>query len=324
MRWATYRSLRSGAELTGLLHDGKLYAEPPGIELIDLIGAPGGLENARRRVLDSAYEITPLSEADLLAPVPRPPSVRDFMSFADHYVDTREAAGLAVEPLFYEQPCFYFSNPAAITAPDAEIPMAPGTARFDFELEVAAIVGAPGRDLSPSEAENHIAGYCILCDWSARDLQIQELVFGNGPAKGKDTATSLGPYLVTPDELAPYRSGRGFDLAMTATVNGVQYSDGNWKSTYWSIAECLAYASRGTEVRPGDVIGLGTVGTGSIIELSSVHGPDDYPWLRPGDEVVLTVGALGQVRGLITPPAAEPRSLRADPAGASRTVDAGQ
>jgi 2-keto-4-pentenoate hydratase/2-oxohepta-3-ene-1,7-dioic acid hydratase in catechol pathway len=136
----------------------------------------------------------------------------------------------------------------------------------------------------------------VMCDFSARDLQQREMRLGLGPAKGKDTATSLGPALVTADELGGRRSGKSFDLAMRAVVNGREYSSGSLDAIYWSFGEMAAYASRGTVLQAGDVIGSGTVGTGCILELSGLHGAERYPWLRPGDEVVLEVEVLGTLR----------------------------
>jgi 2-keto-4-pentenoate hydratase/2-oxohepta-3-ene-1,7-dioic acid hydratase in catechol pathway len=243
--------------------------------------------------------VLPLAGAALLAPIPQPPSIRDFMAFESHVVTSMAAIGASVDPVWYQQPVFYFTNPAAVFGPGADVPMAPGTAMWDYELEVAAVIGRGGADLDPATAAEHIAGYTILCDWSARDLQGVEMRVGLGPAKGKDTATSIGPLLVTPDELAPYRSGRGYALAMTASVNGTAYSAGTWADLHWSFGKLLAYASRGTHLVPGDVIGSGTVGTGCILELSRVHGGAAYPWLRPGDEVALTVQALGTLTGRV-------------------------
>jgi len=163
------------------------------------------------------------------------------------------------------------------------------------------VIGRPGRDIRPEDAESHVAGYTILCDWSARDLQDVEMRQGLGPAKGKDGATSLGPWLVTPDELEDARSDNGFDLRMTATVNGKEYSQGNLSDLHWSFAQMISYASRGTTLRPGDVLGSGTVGTGCILELSRVHGQEAYPYLSPGDDVRLDVDRLGSLRGRIRP-----------------------
>jgi len=302
MRWGTYVSPEDGSRRCGLLVEDELHGIDPAHQLIDLIGGEGiSLDEAAAAASSSPAEIVDPAAVELLSPIPDPPSFRDFMAFENHYVDTRNALDLKVEPVFYEQPCFYFSNPAAVVGPRTDVRSAPGTSQFDYELEIGVIIGRAGADLSVADAESHIAGYCLLCDWSARDLQAKEGVFGTGPAKGKDTATSLGPWLVTPDEVEPYRHLRGYDLAMTASVNGTRYSAGNWSSIYWSIPQLLAFASRGTELRPGDVIGTGTVGTGSILELSAVHGGDRYPWLAVGDEVTLAVDVLGEIRSTILP-----------------------
>jgi 2-keto-4-pentenoate hydratase/2-oxohepta-3-ene-1,7-dioic acid hydratase in catechol pathway len=203
--------------------------------------------------------------------------------------------------VWFEQPVFYFSNPAAIYGPDEEIPISPGCAAFDYEVEVAAVVGRAGSDLTPEEAEAHIAGYTIFCDWSARDVQARESTIGLGPAKGKDGATSIGPVLVTPDELEPYRDRKGYRLAMRGSVNGRDLGGGSWADIHWSFGQMLAYASRGTRLLPGDVIGSGTVGTGCLLELSGLHGSERYPWLRPGDVVTIEVEQLGAITGRIVP-----------------------
>jgi 2-keto-4-pentenoate hydratase/2-oxohepta-3-ene-1,7-dioic acid hydratase in catechol pathway len=195
---------------------------------------------------------------------------------------------------------FYFSNPAAIIGPHDDVPIAPGSAAYDFELEVAAVIGTPGRNIAVADAEAHIAGYTILCDWSARDVQSREMTLNLGPAKGKDTATSLGPVLVTPDELEPYRRGNAYDLVMTATVNGRPYSSGNFADIHYDFGQLIEHAARGTELRTGDVIGSGTVGTGCILELSRTHGLDAYPWLVAGDVVTLAVAQLGEIRSTVT------------------------
>jgi 2-keto-4-pentenoate hydratase/2-oxohepta-3-ene-1,7-dioic acid hydratase in catechol pathway len=170
---------------------------------------------------------------------------------------------------------------------------------FDYELEIGAVVGRAGADLDPDEAEQHIAGYLVFCDWSARDLQRSEMRHGLGPAKGKDGATTLGPALITPAELAPHRRGTGFDLQATVTVNGRRFTTSSAADPLWSFGEMLAYASRGTRLVPGDVVGSGTVGTGCILELSTLHGAEAYPWLRPGDEVEISVDVLGELRATV-------------------------
>lgn len=315
MRWAAFR-VGGGGERVGLLQGDRIHALEPGTRLVDLLGNGGErLRTAGERALVEPFEVVGLEEAKLLPPIPRPPSIRDFYAFEQHVRTARQRRGLEMDPDWYELPVFYFSNPAAVVGPGDDVPMAPGTSEMDYELEVAAVVGREGSDLDPEEAEAYIAGFCVMNDWSARDLQRREMKLSLGPAKGKDFATSLGPVLVTPDELEPYRRGRAYDLEMTASVNGREYSRGNLADIYWSFGEMLAYASRGTRVVPGDVIGSGTCGTGCILELSLVHGEERYPWLKPGDEVVLEVERLGRLANrVVRGPAAKP--LRAGPAGA--------
>lgn len=302
MRWATFRTATAPTPLTGLVRNDMIHALPPGETLVDVIAdGHDGQAAAAERALTQPFGVFEPADVTLLAPIPRPPSVRDFMAFENHYVTSMAALGVPTNPLYYRQPVFYFSNPAAVQGPAEDVRIAPGSTCLDYELEVAAVIGRAGSNISPDQAEHHIAGYTILCDWSARDLQEAEMTFAIGPAKAKDTATSLGPHLVTPDELAPHAAGNGFDLAMTASVNGTQYSSGNWSSLYWPFSDLIAYASRGTTLLPGDVIGAGTVGTGCIIELARVHGSDRYPYLVEDDVVELDVQQLGSIRATVQP-----------------------
>lgn len=220
-----------------------------------------------------------LSEVRLLAPVLRPPSIRDFSAFEQHVRTVRAARGREVPKEWYEQPVFYFSNPASVYGPDDEIPYPEGTEELDYELEAAAVIGAEGR----------IAGFTVMNDWSARDLQRAEMRVGLGPAKGKDFATSLGPVVVTVDELD------GTSAEMVARVNGEERSRGNLAEMYHSWESIVAHASRNTRLVPGDILGSGTVGTGCILE----HG--DERWLRPGDVVELEVEGIGVLRNVVGP-----------------------
>jgi 2-keto-4-pentenoate hydratase/2-oxohepta-3-ene-1,7-dioic acid hydratase in catechol pathway len=298
VRWATYNS--GDGPRVGLVDGETIFGAPGVTALLDLLGDDGermlaAAETARA----NPSEVLDVGATSLLAPVPVPPSVRDFMAFEEHIANSRSRTGQQVDPGWYENPVFYFTNPAAIRGPHDDVAISPGSSWFDYELEVAAVVGKGGSDLHPDSAESHIAGYMVLADWSARDLQRREMAQRLGPVKGKDSATSIGPYLVTPDELESRRSGRGYDLAMTASVNGKPYSAGNWSSIHWSFGQMLAYASRGTRLVPGDLIGSGTVGTGCILELAILHGEEQYPWLRPGDRVELEIESLGTIRSTI-------------------------
>jgi 2-keto-4-pentenoate hydratase/2-oxohepta-3-ene-1,7-dioic acid hydratase in catechol pathway len=303
MRWTTYVSPSDGQEHPAVLSDGAVHGLRSAGRLLDLLGDdPERLYRAGEQALADPLDVVPHAEAELRAPVPVPPSVRDFYAYETHVKTYREANGQGMDPDWYELPVFYFQNPAAIHPADAEVALPPGCAQFDYELEWAAVIGRDGANLTPEEAEDHIAGYVLLCDWSARDLQAREVRQGMGPVKGKDSATSLGPWLVTPDELAPRRVGNAFDLQMRASVNGRPYSKGNAGDLYWSFGQMISYASRGTRVVAGDVIGSGTVGTGCILELSTVHGADQYPWLQVGDEVTLEADLLGAITARITEP----------------------
>jgi 2-keto-4-pentenoate hydratase/2-oxohepta-3-ene-1,7-dioic acid hydratase in catechol pathway len=299
MRWATFLDV-DGAERVGVVSGDEVLALEPRVGLLDLLGDDGErMASAGSAALASPAEVFPLASVRLLAPVPRPPSVRDFYAFEQHVRTARQRRGLEMDPDWYELPVFYFSNPAAIVGPGEEVAVPPGTSELDFELEVAAIVGRGGSDLDPEEAESHIAGFCVMNDWSARDIQRREMKLSMGPVKGKDFTTTLGPYMVTRDELEPYRKDRAYDLVMTASVNGKEYSRASLAEIYWSFGEMLAYASRGTRLVPGDVIGSGTCGTGCILELSLVHGSEVYPWLQPGDEVALAVEQLGRIQNKV-------------------------
>ena len=218
-----------------------------------------------------------LDGVDLRPPVLHPPAVRDFMAFEEHVVNARRLRGGEVPAEWYELPVFYFSNPAAIFGPDDDVPYPAGTEELDYELECAAVIGAEGQ----------IGGFTVLNDWSARDLQRREMRVGLGPAKGKDFATSLGPVLVTADEFD------GSEGEMVARVNGEERSRGNLRAMYHNWDALIAAAARNTVLRPGDIIGSGTVGTGCILE----HG--DGRWLQGGDVVELEIEGIGTLRNRV-------------------------
>jgi len=301
MRWCTYRPADSAHERAGLVENGKVLGLNPPRPLLDVIRTPKLMARAAESARQSPLEVHELVDVEPLAPIPVPPSIRDFMAFEEHVVTSSEALGLTVPADWYQIPVFYFTNPAAVRGPNQDVRISPGSKSFYFELEVAAVIGEPGSDIQAADADKHIAGYTVFCDWSARDLQEREMRLNLGPAKGKDTATSIGPVLVTPDELEHYRAGKAYDLEMTASVNGRLYSRGNFSSIYWSFPKMIERASRGTELRTGDVIGSGTVGTGCILELSRVHGADAYPWLSAGDVVELNVARIGSLHATIKP-----------------------
>ena len=229
-------------------------------------------------------------------PVLRPPSLRDFYAFEGHVRTMWERRGGEVPETWYRLPIFYFSNVSEVRGPDEPIWSPAASHELDYELEVAALVDTPARDLLPERTDDAIGGYTIFNDWSARDLQREETVVRLGPAKGKDFASSFGPWLVTPDELADVRAGSGYDLTMTAEVNGTETSRGRWSDAQFSFGEMLARASADVRLRPGDLVGSGTVGTGCLLE---VRDATLGRYLEPGDEVVLRIDRLGALRNPI-------------------------
>ncbi len=237
-----------------------------------------------------------LSNADDLRfgpPILRPASLRDFYAFEGHVATMWRRRDQAVPEAWYRLPIFYFSNVSEIRAPDQPVWAPRGSTELDYELEIAALVDTPARDLAPERAEEAIGGYTIFNDWSARDLQRDETTVRLGPAKGKDFASTLGPWLVTPDELADVRSGKGYDLAATAEVNGQELSRGRWSDVQFSFGEMLERASADVRLVAGDVVGSGTVGTGCLLEIREESGFGRY--LRPGDAVTLRVERLGEL-----------------------------
>ncbi len=245
------------------------------------------------------------SEADTLlaSPVPRPISCRDGYAFRQHVESARKGRGLPMIPEFDEFPVFYFTNHLAVTGPGEIYVMEKALDRLDFELEVAIVIGKEGRNIPASKADDHIFGYMIMNDWSAREFQTQEMKLNLGPAKGKDFATTLGPYLVTRDELKkhliPGPNGERFNLRMKAFHNGKQVSDGNLKDMNWTFGQILERASYGVTLHPGEVIGSGTVGTGCYMELNLTTLKDNPVWIKPGDDFVLEVEELGRLENQI-------------------------
>ncbi|KPI28323.1 fumarylacetoacetate hydrolase family protein [Streptomyces sp. NPDC048253] len=303
MRFATYEH-QHRRRVAVVDEDGTLRPVPGARSLTELIRSGDGLDallgvGAAALAAPAGPQV---SEVRLLPPL-EPPTVRDFVTFEEHVEGVRRSVDGAggVPEAWYDAPTFYFTNPYAVVGAHDDVPVPPGSHLLDFELEVAAVVGREGRDLSPERARDHIVGYTVFNDWSARDLQSREMQVRLGPCKGKDTAATLGPYLVTADELEPYRDSDGFlRLALTAAVNGEVIGEDLLSNMSWTFEEMVAYASRGTVVRPGDVLGSGTCGNGGCLaELWGVRGQQSPPPLRPGDTVTLTVEGIGTVSNTV-------------------------
>jgi 2-keto-4-pentenoate hydratase/2-oxohepta-3-ene-1,7-dioic acid hydratase in catechol pathway len=279
----------------GVLDDGVVRLLDAGPTLLDIVeGGPEALADVTRRT--RAGQVVPVEEA-VFGPLLSPPSVRDFLTYEHHLA----ALAGAVPDSWYEEPLFYFSNPAAIVGPYADVPVPPGVRQLDYELEVAAVVGRAGSDLTPERAADHIVGYTIMNDWSARDLQVREFTQPMGPSKSKDAATTLGAWLVTGDELADHLEDGRLALRTEVHLNAVRTGGDTTAAMAWSFADLVAYASRGTVVRPGDVLGSGTCGTGCLAEIRRTS-PDTAPdWLTRGDVVRIDVEQLGHTENRLVP-----------------------
>jgi 2-keto-4-pentenoate hydratase/2-oxohepta-3-ene-1,7-dioic acid hydratase in catechol pathway len=270
-------------------------AEVPSSMLEFLEGGPSAMA-AAKRAFDEVVKLGPMAQGPsgeticyqastvrILAPLINPPSLRDFMAFEDHVAATSKKRGQPIPPEWYKAPAYYKGNHRSIIGPDEDLPWPLQTTKLDYELELACIIGRKGRDIAEEDAPAYIAGYTIMNDFSARDIQFQEMACRLGPAKGKDFATALGPCLVTPDEIADLDA-----LTMIARVNGEEWSRGRFGTIHWSFPQMIAHVSRGETIYPGDVFGSGTVGGGCGLEK------DRY--LKPGDVVELEIQPIGVLR----------------------------
>jgi len=272
-------------------------------ELLPLVGA-GEIGIAEGHV--SKSKGIPLESVNLLAPVPFPSSCRDGYAFRQHVAAARHNRKLTMIPEFDQFPVFYFTNHHSIQGPGDIRCMRDHFEKLDFELEAAMVICKHGRNIRAGEADGYIGGLMIMNDLSARTLQMEEMLLNLGPAKGKDFATSTGPYLVTLEELEPFETsckpghvGKSWNLRMTCRVNGVQVSEGNLSDMDWTFAEIIERASYGADLYAGDIIGSGTVGTGCFLELNGtarLQNPEsEERWLKEGDEVEMEIEQLGRL-----------------------------
>jgi 2-keto-4-pentenoate hydratase/2-oxohepta-3-ene-1,7-dioic acid hydratase in catechol pathway len=286
MRLAT---LRQGA---AVIDGDAAYLLPTPLDELIPLGLSRALEigSGAKRGKAFAYD-----EADLLLPY-KPPSVRDFVTFESHVEGVRRSVDNAsgVPDAWYDAPTFYFTNPHALYGPGVAIPRPVTCRALDFELEVGVVLGAGGSSLTEAEAADAIFGYTIVNDWSARDLQSREMQVGLGPAKGKDFATSIGPWIVTADELP------SLDLDCRVSVNGLHVGGDLLSNMHWTFPEMIAYASRDSVVLPGDLLASGTTGGGGCLaELWGRSGSHVPPPLEPGDVVSMEVSGIGTLTGTV-------------------------
>jgi fumarylacetoacetate (FAA) hydrolase len=268
LRLVTYSA--HGRTCVGELVDDRVYE----------LDAPNMLEWLRGRGRERAGASNALADVALRAPVPEPPSLRDFFAFEGHVAAGWRLRGESVPEYWYKAPVFYFSNAASIHGPGQPVRRPEASGMLDFELEIAAVIGGDGQ----------IAGFTLMNDWSARDVQAGEMSVGLGPAKAKDFATSLGPWLVTPDELQ-YADGR-LNVEARVHVNGEELSVCHAGEQHYTWPEIVEQAARDTRLRPGDVLGSGTLTGGCLLELGPLEG-DRY--LEPGDSVAIEAQGLGRL-----------------------------
>ena len=291
MKFATVSTLRASSQPAIVLDD-KIHTLPyPDMQAVIAAGAEKAASRASKEALS-------FQEVNFHAPI-QPSTLRDFYAFETHVKTANRNRGQDVPENWYKFPVFYFSNPNNNYGHEDEIPCPPYTQALDYELEIAVVIGKRGINIKPEDAPNHIFGFTIFNDWSARDLQVQEMKVNFGPVKSKDFACSFGPVIVTLDELADKATGRPgvYDLEMMARVNGRELSQGNFNDIFWSFGDMLARASQSVNLNPGDVIGSGTVGTGCLYELTKNQGP----WLNVGDVVELEIERIGVLRNTIAP-----------------------
>tara|TARA_Y100000994_G_C15689647_1_gene441010 strand:- start:427 stop:1392 length:966 start_codon:yes stop_codon:yes gene_type:complete len=312
MRLSTYKLANNNKELIGLVKKDSLINLNEffgDISLVDLIKKDNWKSETLKKIDEEKLVTHHINDVNLLAPIPNPNSLRDAYAFRQHVETSRKNRGLEMIKEFDEFPVFYFSNHNAIYGPQDEIKCMPSHfEKLDFELEIAIVIGKEGRNLKANEASSYIAGYMIMNDVSARGLQMKEMKLNLGPAKGKDFASVIGPYLVTPDEIKDKlidKGGHGsiYDLKMSCFLNNQLVSEGNFKDMNWTFEQIIERVSYGATIYPGDIIGSGTVGTGCLLELNGSGKIKDSNynevWLKEGDVVKMKIDKLGEISNKI-------------------------
>ena len=312
MKLSTYTLKKSDKELIGLLKKDSLinlnvfFGK---ICLLELIQLPDWKELIIKKTKSNNLTIHKLEEVKFIAPIPKPNSLRDAYAFRQHVETSRRNRGLEMIKEFDDFPVFYFSNHNAIFGPTDNIECMPSHfEKLDYELEIAILIGKEGVNVKAKNAKEYIAGFMIMNDMSSRGLQMKEMKLNLGPAKGKDFASVLGPYLVTPDELSKNiinqdDNGCNYDLEMTCSVNGKLLSKGNLKDMAWSFEKIIERVSYGATIYPGDIIGSGTVGTGCLLEINGTNKLKSFDfteiWLKENDVVEMQIEKLGKITNKI-------------------------
>ena len=272
-----------------------IHAFPEGTDLVELLAAEAGI---REEAADLAAQSDGLQSAEVvLLPPVYPVAMRDFLTFESHVEGMERGMGNAGAPEeWYDAPIFLFMAPHAVTGPFDDVAYPPDTERLDFELEIAAVVVKDVRNVTPEEARAAIGGYCVMNDWSARDVQGKEMRLKLGPSKGKDFATTIGPWVVTADEFDDARDADGFlDLGMEVRVNGQTIGSDRSAHMGWSFEQLVSHGSRASWVKAGEVLASGTCSSGSLAESWGRTGRLDPPPLQVGDVVEMTIERLGTI-----------------------------
>lgn len=292
---------------SAVLNAGALLHRAEPLDMLDLLDlGQRGLDQLRDAIdryhqnyTDTALlpeQVTaPAWLAKFAAPLPHPRSIRDFYAYEAHVAAGYARRNRPVPEAWYQFPVFFYQHAGSVYGPDAVIPYPAGSEQLDFELEIAAVIGTAGRDILEADAWKHVAGLTIFNDWSARDLQQREMSVGLGPAKSKDFANSIGPSIVTLDELDLALHNDRHQLEAIVRIDDEEIARTNAGDLHWTILQIIAHASRQVTLQPGDLIGLGTMARGCLLEL----GEESHPWLQPGDEVELEVTGIGKLRNRI-------------------------
>ncbi len=302
MKLARYE--HHGFPQLGIVRHGSIHDLPLGLDALTVLNMPLSERNLLEAQAGRHHRVE-LGAVRLLPPI-EPRAMRDFVAFERHIAGMKknEPGDGLVPAYWYEAPVFLFMNPWAVIGANDVVPAPPDSSMLDFELEIAAIIGRTARNVSEAEASSFIAGYCIMNDWSARDLQSREMSVGLGPSKAKDFATTIGPWITTSDELAGRFVDGRLTLEMTVSINGVEVGRDSSGSMSWSFNQLVAHASRAATVGAGDILGSGTCSTGALSETWARTGTRTPPPLKPGDKVAMTIEGLGEISNIIGQPEA--------------------
>lgn len=298
MKFLTYRYRMFGPR-AGVLKDGRvvdltalLHAKQTITDIGMLLENYEDAAEKVRKALDEQpdAETLALDEVSLMAPILNPPTIRDASVFERHVVNAGKNNGVGTPPVWYKVPLYYFQSTNVVTGPEDSVARKPGSKSLDYEAEVALVIAKRGKNLKEEEALDYVFGLTIYNDWSDRDMCTFEVGF-LGLHKGKDFANGFGPYIVTMDEFMDlYKDGK-LALKVDAWINDVHTTDSMTDDMYWTLPQLLARVSEDSVIAPGDIIGLGTVGTGCIYER-----PYQFPYLADGDTVQITVERIGTLR----------------------------